>query len=136
MLPAGQRVRTPARGPIFGLAKAAADMVTIGGCTLLYRHFAPRRLSMAMKIEKIDVWSGEIRDEVGGLTTALDPLVTAGADFTFLIARRQPERPGTGILFLGGLRGAKQTKAAQTVGIAKSADVAGLRLEAADKPGL
>ena len=91
---------------------------------------------MAMKIEKIDVWSGEIRDEVGGLSAALNPLVTAGADFTFLIARRQPEKPGIGIVFLGGLRGAKQTKAAQTVGIAKSADVAGLRIEAADKPGL
>ena len=91
---------------------------------------------MPLKIEKVDVWSGEIRDEAGGLSSALNPLVAAGADFSFLIARRQPDQPGTGLVFLAGLRGAKQTKAAQSAGLAKSADVAGLRLEAADKPGL
>ena len=30
---------------------------------------------MAQKIEKVDVWSGEIRDEVGGLDAVLSPLV-------------------------------------------------------------
>jgi hypothetical protein len=89
---------------------------------------------MAIKIEKIDVWTAEIRDEVGGLSAALDPLVAAGADFSFLIARRH--RPGTGIVFLGGLRGAKQLQAAKSVGLVKSENVAGLRLESPDKPGL
>jgi hypothetical protein len=91
---------------------------------------------MPLKVEKVDVWSGEIRDEVGGLSAALDPLVAAGADFSFLIARRQRSKPGTGLVFVGGLRGAKQTKAAQSVGMTKSADIAGLRLEGPDKPGL
>jgi hypothetical protein len=51
---------------------------------------------MAPKIEKADVWSGEIRDEVGGLAAVLSPLVAAGADFSFLIARRKPDCPGAG----------------------------------------
>jgi predicted amino acid-binding ACT domain protein len=91
---------------------------------------------MALKIDKIDIWSGEIQDRVGGLSTGLAPLVEAGASFSFLIARRQPEKPGSGIVFLSGLSGAKQMKAAALVGLAKSDDVAGLRVEAQDKPGV
>jgi hypothetical protein len=89
---------------------------------------------MAMKVEKVDVWTGEIRDEVGGLSAALEPLVAAGADFSFLVARRH--RPGTGVVFLGGVRGAKQMQAARSVGLAKAENATAIRLEAPDKPGL
>jgi hypothetical protein len=91
---------------------------------------------MPWKIDKVDVWSGEIRDEVGGVAAALRPLVAAGADFSFVIARRRPEKPGSGIVFFSGLRGSKQTRAAESAGFAKSTSVIGLRLEAPDKPGL
>jgi hypothetical protein len=91
---------------------------------------------MALKIDKVDVWTAEIRDEVGGLSAALRPLVAAGADFSFVIARRQPERPGSGVIFCSGLRGTKQLRAAEAAGFAKSASVTGLRVEAPDKPGL
>ena len=91
---------------------------------------------MALKIERVDVWSGEIRDEVGGLTRKLEPLAAAGADLSFLIARRRPERPGTGVVFLGGLKGAKQTKAAEAAGLTKTSELAGARIEATNKPGL
>jgi hypothetical protein len=91
---------------------------------------------MALKIDKVDVWSGEIRDEVGGLAAALQPVVAAGADFSFVIARRQPEKPGSGIIFFSGLRGAKQTRAAESAGFVKSASVTALRVESPDKPGL
>jgi len=91
---------------------------------------------MAIKIEKVDVWAGNISDEAGALAQSLEPLVAAGADFSFLIARRRPDFPGSGVVFLGGLRGAKQVKAAQSVGISKATDLAGLRVEARDKPGL
>ncbi len=91
---------------------------------------------MAMKIEKVDVWAGNISDEAGGLAQALEPLAAAGADFSFVIARRRPDFLGSGVVFLGGVRGAKQRKAAQSVGISKETDVAGLRIQARDKPGL
>lgn len=90
---------------------------------------------MSAKPEKIDVWSAEIRDEVGGLETALAPLVEAGADFSFIIARRQPDKPGAGVVFLSGIRGGKQTRAAEAAGFAKSDVITALRLEKADKPG-
>jgi len=91
---------------------------------------------MAMKIEKVDVWAGNISDEAGGLAQALEPLAAAGADLSFLFARRRPDFPGSGVVFVSGLRGAKQLKAAQSVGISKAKDVAGLRIQTADKPGL
>ena len=91
---------------------------------------------MALTIEKLELWSGEVQDKAGGLAAALEPLVAAGADFSFVIARRQPDKPGTGIVFLGGLRGAKQAKAAQAAGLTNSAGVSALRVEASDKPGL
>jgi hypothetical protein len=44
-------------------------------------------------------------------------------------------RPGAGIVFLGGLKGAKQTLAAQKVGLSKAGDISALIVEAPNKPG-
>jgi len=91
---------------------------------------------MAVTIQKVDVWSAEIRDEVGGLAAVLAPLAAAGADLAFVVARRQRDAPGTGIVFLGGLKGAKQTAAAQKAGLSKTSDISALVAEAPNKPGL
>jgi hypothetical protein len=105
------------------------------------RRVAKRDLSsgawaMAAKIQKVDVWTAEIRDEVGGLADVLEPLAAAGADLAFVVARRQAHKPGTGIVFLGGLKGAKQTSAAQKAGLSKAGDITALVLEVTNKPGL
>jgi ACT domain-containing protein len=89
---------------------------------------------MKYDVQKIEFWSGEVRDAIGGLATALAPVVEAGANFSYVIARRQPDKPGTGHVFFAGVNGAKQTKAAQAAGFIK-ADLPGLRVETADKPG-
>ncbi len=89
---------------------------------------------MKYSVEKVDFWSGEIRDEVGGLAVGLRPLVDAGSNFVFVIARRQPDKPGSGLVFLGGLSGAKQSKAAVAAGFER-ADMPGLRIQAPDKAG-
>ena len=67
-----------------------------------------------MKVQKIDIWMGEIRDETGGLASAIAPLVAAGVDFSFVIGTRRAEKPGAGTVYFGGLRGAKQSKAADS----------------------
>jgi ACT domain-containing protein len=89
---------------------------------------------MKYQVEKIDFWSGEIRDEIGGLASALGPVVKAGTNFAFVIARREPDKPGTGHVFFGGLHGAKQAKAAKAAGFVQS-ELPGLRVETGDKPG-
>src|SRR5580704_4798500 len=89
-----------------------------------------------MKTKKIDIWMGEIKDETGGLAAALAPLVAAGIDFSFVIGTRRTDKPGSGTAYLGGLRGAKQTKAASLAGFAKSEDAHGLRVVIRDRPRL
>ena len=49
-----------------------------------------------MKVQKIDIWMGEIRDETGGLASAIAPLVAAGVDFSFVIGTRRAEKPVQG----------------------------------------
>jgi hypothetical protein len=89
---------------------------------------------MALKIEKFDVWSGEVLDRAGGVVAALKPLVEAGANLTFLIGHRRMEKPGTGVIFFGGLQGDAQSKAAESAGFSRSVDVAVLRVEGPDEP--
>ncbi|MBI4579252.1 MAG: ACT domain-containing protein [Planctomycetes bacterium] len=91
---------------------------------------------MAYEISKVDVWAGSIEDRPGGLADKLEVLAKAGASLEFLIARRDTEQPGTGVVFLAPLRGVRQTRAAQDAGLAKAGSMFSLRLEGPDKPGL
>ena len=97
---------------------------------------SPRRNTMAIQISKIDVWAGEIGDRPGGLNEALEALSEAGASLEFVIARSAPEKPGAGVVFLGPLRGAAQSRAAKNAGLAKTSSLLSLRLEAPDRAGL
>lgn len=89
-----------------------------------------------MKVEKTDIWVGEIRDEIGGLAAALAPVVAAGVDFTFVIATRRLEKPGSGSVFVSGIKGPQQIAAAELAGFVKSREAHGLRVEAPDHPRL
>jgi hypothetical protein len=97
--------------------------------------FGERVTIMAYTVSKLDVWTGQIDDRVGGLAATLEPLANAGVDLEFVIARRKAHLPGKGIVFLGGVSGARATKAAAAGGLAKATDVVGLRVEGPNKPG-
>jgi hypothetical protein len=89
---------------------------------------------MKCTVEKIEFWSGQIRDEIGGLANSLRPVVDAGVNFSFVIARRQVENPGQGHVFFGGIHGEKEAKVAEACGFVR-ADMAGLRVETTDDAG-
>jgi predicted amino acid-binding ACT domain protein len=91
---------------------------------------------MSLKVTKMEVWSGEIRDRPGGLAGVLRELAGAGANLEMLVARRQPDRPGSGIVFLAPVKGRKATSAAAVAGLGPTAGVSALRIEGADRPGL
>ncbi len=91
---------------------------------------------MALKAQREDVWVASIEDCPGGLADKLDKLAAAGASLEFLIARRAPNTPGTGVVFVTPLKGAKQLKAAKAAGFRKTAHLQSIRVEGADKPGL
>jgi hypothetical protein len=90
---------------------------------------------MALKVSKLEVWSAPVDDRAGGAADKLEPLARAGANFEFVLARRTPEQPGAGIMFVAPVKGTKVVQAAQAAGFAKSATLQSLRVEGADQPG-
>jgi hypothetical protein len=91
---------------------------------------------MKLKVTPVDVWAVSIKDRVGGLAEKLAALTAAGSNLEFVIARRAPERPGKGVVFVTPLKGAKQVKAAEAAGFLRTGSLHSLRIEGIDKPGL
>jgi hypothetical protein len=91
---------------------------------------------MSFKVTKLDVWSGEIADRPGGLAEILRQLAATSANLEMVVARRQSEKPGSGIVFLAPVKGRKATEAAAVAGLGPATGVAALRVEGTDRPGL
>jgi hypothetical protein len=91
---------------------------------------------MPLNIRQVKVWSATIEDRPGGLAAKLDALAKAGANLEFVIARRAPEQPGTGVVFVTPLEGEAVVKAAQGAGFHVSDSLHSVRLEGPDEPGL
>ena len=91
---------------------------------------------MAKSVSKVPVWAATIEDKPGGLAEKLAPLAAAGASLDFVIARRTPEDPAKGVVFLTPLKGAKQLRAARQAGFKKTTSLHSVRLQGPDKPGL
>ncbi len=90
---------------------------------------------MAYSVKKIEMWRGEIEDQVGGLAAILEQVAEAGVNLEIVVARRNPTLPGKGVVFVGPLSGAKGKKAAQAARLTRADDMAALRVEGPDKPG-
>src|SRR5258708_33903634 len=91
---------------------------------------------MALKVTKAEVWSAMLVDRAGGAADKLEALARAGADLELVFARRTPEQPGSGILFVNPVKGAKATKAAQAAGLAKPDTIHWVGIEGGDNPPL
>jgi len=92
-------------------------------------------MKMKFKVSRADMWSATIEDQPGGAASVLDPLAVAEANFEFAFARRAPDMPGKGLLFVLPVKGAKVLQAAQAAGLAKTEGVHAVRVEGADRPG-
>jgi hypothetical protein len=90
---------------------------------------------MSYTVHSVDVWVGEIEDRVGGLAAKLGPLAEAGANLEMVVARRQPHQPGTGVVFVGPVTGASARRAAAAAGLARTDDLAALRVEGPNRQG-
>jgi len=91
---------------------------------------------MNLIVERVDVWAAAIKDEPGGLGNILSGLSAAGADLDFIIARRAPEQPGSGVVFVTPLRGDVEVRAAATLGFNVTSSLKSLRVEGDNKPGV
>ena len=91
---------------------------------------------MALKITKTEVWAASIQDKPGGMAEKLEALAEAGAALEFVVARRAPDKPGTGVLFVAPLKGDKAVQAAKAAGFSKSESLHSVRIEGPDQAGL
>ena len=91
---------------------------------------------MALDAKQVEVWSASIGDRPGGLAGKLEALSQGGAALDFVVARRAPEKPGTGVVFVAPLASEKEKQAAKAAGFALSASLHSVRVEGADKPGM
>jgi hypothetical protein len=91
---------------------------------------------MALKASRTDMWTCPLEDRAGGTAEKLEALAKAGANLEMVFARRAPEQPDKGILFVSPVKGAKAVRAAQQAGIAKAEGIHAVRVEGGDKPGL
>jgi hypothetical protein len=91
---------------------------------------------MAYTVKKVEVWSGEIDDRPGGLGKKLATLSDAGANLEFLVSRRAPDKPGTGVVFVTPIKGTKQKNAAQSAGLGTTESLHSVRVEGPDRAGL
>lgn len=91
---------------------------------------------MAYTVKKVEVWAGEIADRPGGLASTLSALQAAGSNIEFVVARRAAEKPGTGVVFVTPIKGARQKAAAQQAGLSTSEGLHSVRVEGPDRAGL
>ncbi len=86
--------------------------------------------------KRVDVWAASIKDEPGGLAKVLAGLREVGADLEFIIARRSPEAPGTGVVFLAPLRGDEEISEAAMLGFNVTTSVHCVRVEGDNEAGV
>ncbi len=91
---------------------------------------------MGFRLDRIQVWSCEIPDRPGGMASKLAPMAEAGANLEFILTRRQPNKPGTGILYVASVSGPGPVRAARAVGLVEAKNPVVLRVEGDNQSGL
>jgi len=90
---------------------------------------------MDLLVEREDVWAASVDDKPGALAAKLSALTEAGADLDFIVVRRAPEKPGTGVVFVTPLRGDREVRAAASAGFLVTSKLHSVRAEGPNEPG-
>jgi len=90
---------------------------------------------MNLKTTRVDLWTTEIADESGRLALALRAIADYGGDLDFVSARRIPEKPGRGLVYVSPLVGNEQLANASEVGLRRADEMPTLKMEGNDSPG-
>jgi hypothetical protein len=91
---------------------------------------------MNLIIEPEEVWAAGMEDKPGALGNKLAALAEVGADLDFVIARRAPDRPGAGVLFITPLRGDREIEAATGLGFTTTNRMHSVRVQGQNERGI
>lgn len=91
---------------------------------------------MGFQLRRMNVWAGEVADEIGGVADKLSLLAQAGANLEFIYTKRLPDRPGRGVLFVSPLSGPLQTRAAQSADLHEASTPVLIKVEGDNQQGL
>jgi hypothetical protein len=91
---------------------------------------------MALKVTKVDVWAGDLRDVPGGLADVLEQVAAAGGSLQFVIARRSDKQAGSGKVFITPVTAQRTKDAAGRAGLQHATGMGTLRIEGTDVRGV
>lgn len=90
---------------------------------------------MGLKVQRVDTWAAALEDTPGSLAGKLQELSEAGINLEFVVARRAPEKPGTGVVFVAPIEGAAGSRAARKAGFQKTEALHTVQVQGPDKLG-
>jgi hypothetical protein len=93
-------------------------------------------MAMALSVKRIQWWAGTIEDKAGGLSALLAPLAETKSNLEFVLARRAPEAPGKGVVFVAPVTTADGERAASEAGLKPAPEIAALRVEGPNQAGM
>jgi len=76
-----------------------------------------------------------MQDKPGSLAAKLKALASAGVNLEFVIARRAPDKPGRGVVFVTPIKSAAGIRAARRAGFKRAGSLHTVRVEGADRRG-
>src|SRR5262245_45058571 len=91
-------------------------------------------IERAYTIALADVWVGGVTDQPGGLSAKLEGLARAGEELDFMLAMRNLDMPGTGVLLASPLKGAPLVQGRGHLSLWTTMHA--LRIQGPDRPGL
>lgn len=117
-------------------SKRRQDYEPTGGVTISTGRMEDGEATMELLVEQVEVWVAGIPDKPGGLAGSLAPLCDVGADLQLIIARRNPDKPGDGVVFVTPLQGDREIVAAALVGFNVTQTLHCVRVMGINQPGI
>lgn len=91
---------------------------------------------MMLRMTKMDVWMGEIDHQAGGLARTMRAVADFGVDLDGVVARRQSEKPGKGVVYITATDPKVALEMATEAGLRRAPHIATLKLEGTNGPGI
>lgn len=91
---------------------------------------------MNLELTRVDVWATEIDDKPGALALKLRAIADYGTDLDCVIARREHDRPGKGVMFVSPLNSRPAVENADQVGLRRNAGTPTLKIEGPNQAGM